>query len=276
MSRGFDMAWRVSLQAPLDEVSMPTKTKSLWTIAGTLLAAALLTSCNAHPSLGRPNAPIREAGYSGRIKVACVGDSITQGSGTTAYGGVANAFPAQLQRMLGDKYEVGNFGVSGATLLKRGDKPYWKESAFNRSKAYRPDVVILMLGTNDTKPQNWSFQNEFADDYSEMVRQYQTLDSTPRVFVCHPCVVSGANNYSINEANVLLEIPLIDSVARSLGAGVIDIHGATLGHEDLLPDHVHPNNGGANLLARTVYEVLKGKPPENAPAAIAAPLGTPR
>ena len=87
-----------------------------------------------------------------------------------------------------------------------------------------------MLGTNDTKPQNWTFQNEFAEDYSEMVRQYQTLDSTPRVFVCRPCVVSGANSYSIDEANVRREILMIDSVARSLGVGIIDVHGATLGH----------------------------------------------
>jgi acyl-CoA thioesterase I len=254
---------------------MPTKTQTIRMFAATLVTAAFLASCNA-PYTGWPNAPLRESKYSGRIKVACVGDSITQGSGTTAYEGRSNAFPAQLQRLLGEKYEVANFGVSGATLLKHGNKPYWNETAFNRSKASRPDVVILMLGTNDTKPQNWSYQNEFADDYAEMVRQYQTLESTPRVFVCHPCVVSGANNYDINEANVQLEIPIIDSVARSLGAGVIDLHGATLGHDDLFPDRVHPNNAGANLLARTVYEALKGKSPENATAAIAAPLGPPR
>ena len=57
------------------------------------------------------------------IKVACVGDSITQGSGAQK----GKSYPAQLQGLLGEGYLVGNFGVSGRTLLKKGDFPYWKE-----------------------------------------------------------------------------------------------------------------------------------------------------
>jgi lysophospholipase L1-like esterase len=245
----------------------------LRTIAGSLMTVALLASC----SVGRtrvppanPNTPLVEAEYGDRIKVACVGDSITFGSGTTSAGGVSNAYPMQLQRMLGAKYDVRNFGVSGATLLKKGDKPYWNQRAFEQSKAFLPDVVVLMLGTNDTKPQNWRFQDQFAADYRELAQEYLALASGPRVWVCHPCVVTGTNNYNIVEANVLLEMPMIDRVARELPVGAIDIYGATSGHATLFPDTVHPNNAGANVLAAAVYEALKGKPVENASAFIAA------
>jgi lysophospholipase L1-like esterase len=55
-----------------------------------------------------------------KIKVACVGDSITQGVGTI----LAKSYPKQLGIFLGSEFEVGNFGISGATMLRGGDKPY--------------------------------------------------------------------------------------------------------------------------------------------------------
>ena len=64
-------------------------------------------------------APIREERYDGVIRVACVGDSITFGSGIKNRD--QNSYPAQLGAMLGEKYEVRNFGVGGATLLKNGE-----------------------------------------------------------------------------------------------------------------------------------------------------------
>jgi acyl-CoA thioesterase I len=253
---------------------MRTKWFARPVLAGAMMAVSLIACSGVqqpqlHPA--NPNAPIQEAEYSGRIKVACVGDSITQGVGTKAPAGASNAYPEQLQRLLGEKYEIGNFGITGCTLLKKGDKPYWKQKAFEKSKAFLPDVVVLMLGTNDTKAQNWMFIEEFSADYQEMVGQYQALESNPRIFVCRPCVVLGAGNYRITEANLLRVIPMIDDVVRELSLGVIDIHAATVGHDKMIPDRVHPNNEGANLLAQTVYQALKGKPPENASKVILTP-----
>ena len=57
-----------------------------------------------------------------KVKVACVGNSVTYGAGIENR--EINAYPAQLQRMLGDGYEVMNFGKSGATLLNKGHRPY--------------------------------------------------------------------------------------------------------------------------------------------------------
>ena len=131
--------------------------------------------------------------------------------------------------MLGDKWKVGNFGVSGRTLLKKGDHPYWTEKAYQNALAFKPDVVIIMLGTNDTKPQNWKHKDEFVADYTELVKSFLTLESKPRVYVCRPCPVPGTGNYGINEAGVKEQIPLIDALAAKLNLGVIDMHAALEG-----------------------------------------------
>jgi rhamnogalacturonan acetylesterase len=194
------------------------------------------------------------------LKVACVGDSITYGGGTTAVAGARpNSYPSQLQRMLGDKYDVRNFGVGGATLLNHGDKPYQKQAAFRRALDEQPDIVIVMLGANDTKPWNWRWAGDFAADYGDLVSQFLSLDSKPRVWLCCPCPVPADGNYAINEAGVDDEIPLIDDLAREMQLSVIDIHGALQNHADLIPDRVHPNNEGATLMARAAYRALIGK-----------------
>ena len=91
------------------------------------------------------------AKYEAPIKVACVGDSITQGAGAAK----GKSYPTQLQEMLGDEWKVMNYGLGGRTLMDRGNRPYMKEKAYQEALASAPDVVIIMLGTNDTKPQNW-------------------------------------------------------------------------------------------------------------------------
>jgi len=189
---------------------------------------------------------------SATIRVACVGDSITHGSGA----GPGKAYPTQLQEMLGTKYEVKNFGVSARTLLRKGDHPYWIEAAFKSAQDFQPNLVVIMLGTNDTKPQNWVHQDEFYNDYKDLVKTFQDLASKPRVFVCHPCPVPPPGNFGINEANVQIEIPLIDKLAQELHLGVIDIHAALDGKPELLPDHVHPNAEGARIMAETVSKEI--------------------
>src|SRR4051812_38761214 len=96
------------------------------------------------------------------VKVACVGDSITEGAGLTTP--ATQSYPARLQQLLGTNYLVKNYGVGGRTLLKQGDFPYWKEPAFTNSHTFGPNIVIIQLGTNDSKPQNWRFGTNFVSD----------------------------------------------------------------------------------------------------------------
>src|SRR5262245_38214685 len=106
-------------------------------------------------------------------KIACVGDSITYGYGLGNPS--TESYPARLQAALGAAHMVQNFGVSGTTLLKKGDAPYWNTAQFGTSGSFGPDVVVIMLGTNDAKPQNWSRKAEFSADYQELVQHYRAL-----------------------------------------------------------------------------------------------------
>ena len=122
--------------------------------------------------------------YSNPIKVACLGNSITYGSGIPDR--PRDSYPSQLQRMLGNKWIVRNFGVGGRTLLKKGDFPYWNEEAYAQAKSFLPDVVIIKLGTNDTKPQNWKYSSDFLPDFQALVEELRTLPSLLKIYLCKP------------------------------------------------------------------------------------------
>jgi lysophospholipase L1-like esterase len=216
-------------------------------LAGLLSMAALAAA---------PMDPIKPADYKAPVKVACIGDSITQGSGAAP----GRSYPSQLQELLGAEWKVGNFGVSGRTLLKKGDHPYWKEKAYQDALKFDPDVVIIMLGTNDTKPQNWKHEAEFVADYTELVNSFQGLASEPRVYVCRPCPVPDPGNFGINDKNLQEWIKRIDQLAGKMNLGVIDMHKALAGKPELLPDRVHPNTEGAGEMAKAAFTALTGKP----------------
>jgi len=188
------------------------------------------------------------------VRVACIGDSITQGSGTKG-----NPYPAQLQKLLGDEWKVGNFGVSGRTLLRKGDHPYWNEKAYQNALAFKPDFVIIMLGTNDTKPQNWIHEEEFVPDYRDLVKSFIDLESKPKIFICRPCPVIGKGNFGITEENIQKEIPRIDALAKEMNLGLIDMHAALKDKPELIPDRVHPNAEGAGEMAKAAFKALTGK-----------------
>ena len=189
-------------------------------------------------------------------KVACVGDSITEGAGARE----GKSYPTQLQAMLGDEWEVLNFGVGGRTLMKSGDRPYWEEEAYQEALESEADVVILMLGTNDSRPKNWEHKAEFERDYRKLVASFQKMESEPKIYVCRPCpVVGGVSKIAgINEAAVAEQRVIIDRLAVEMGVGVIDMYGALEKFPKLQPDTVHPNAKGARKLAEAAFAVLRG------------------
>lgn len=234
-------------------------------IAGTILICALAVgAARATSTADVPAGP--------PFRVACVGDSITHGLGAAE----GESYPVQLQRMLGTGWQVENFGVSGRTLLRQRDHPYWKEKAFQRAQSFAPNVVVIMLGTNDTKPQNWVHEGAFRVDYHDLIASFAELRSHPRIILCRPCPVPDPGNFGINEANLLKELPMIDQVAREEKLPEVDVHGLLESSPDLFPDHVHPNTAGAAVIAAAVYASVTGKPwagaaAPSAPTAHAAP-----
>lgn len=192
-----------------------------------------------------------------RIKVACFGNSITEGSGVTDR--ITDSYPGVLQSLLGDDYEVRNFGISGYTLMLRSDRPLMRTDLFRRALEWNPDIVTIKLGSNDAKRQNDRFiATDFAHDLSHMVSLLEGLPSHPKIYLCSPAPAT-AIAYNINDSIILnKEIPLIRQVAKEKGLEVIDLHESLKPYGALFPDHVHPNEAGAVVIADEIYKAIKG------------------
>ncbi len=191
-----------------------------------------------------------------QIRVACIGNSITYGAAIE--GRDSLSYPAQMQKMLGNVYNVKNFGVSGATMLKKGNKPYCKENAFLSALEFAPNIVVIKLGTNDSKSYNWAFKDEFDDDYIAMINIFKNMKSVEKIFVCYP-VPANEMRWDINIEIVKNDLPvIIKSVADATGASIINLYPVLEGRPELFPDMIHPNAAGAKLIAEAVAENVKG------------------
>jgi lysophospholipase L1-like esterase len=212
----------------------------------TLLAAALTLPLASLTFAADPAKP---------TVVACVGDSITFGAGVEKR--EENHYPKVLGELLGKSFETKNFGRSGATLLKQGDLPYWKTKEFENASASNPDIVVIKLGTNDSKPQNWKHKDQFISDAKALVLHFRNLPSKPVVHVCLPVPVYETR-WGINEPVVQSEvIPALKQVAQELHTPVIDLHTALADKPALFPDKIHPNAAGAKLIAEAVAAALR-------------------
>ncbi len=190
----------------------------------------------------------------GQHKVACVGNSITYGFGIAKRDTLS--YPSQLVQLLGSAWEVRNFGVNGVTLLKHGDNAYWNLQAFEEAKAFNPDVVVIKLGTNDTKPQNWKYKEEFIADYSALIKEFRSLPSKPIVFICLPAPAYGVRwdiRDSVINAGV---IPMLKRVARLNKVKIIDLNTPLRNHPEWFPDMIHPNETGAAKIAGIVFKSI--------------------
>lgn len=190
----------------------------------------------------------------GPIKVAFVGNSITEGPGRDN----PESFPLQVGRLLGDAYEVKNFGVSGRTLLKKGDFPYWNEPQFEEVNAYRPDVVLIKLGTNDSKPQNWAHKGEFVQDYLDLIAEFRDhMPKDGKVYVILPVPVTRVNfGITPDVMNNEQRLMLFEIIQKS-GAEVIDLYTPLQDKPELLPDGVHPNKEGLNIMAGVITRRIR-------------------
>jgi lysophospholipase L1-like esterase len=194
--------------------------------------------------------------YDGRkVRVACVGDSITFGAGVEDRD--KNHFPAVLGGLLGTSFEVRNFGRSGATLSRAGDLPYWGTEEFKAATAFIPDVVVIKLGTNDTKPQNWKDQAFFEQETRWLIDQFRDLKSKPQVWACLPVPVYS-DTWGIT-GQILDDgvIPALMEVTTSKKVPVIDLNDALTGYPEMFPDKIHPNAAGATLMARTIFQAIR-------------------
>ena len=191
------------------------------------------------------------------IKVACVGNSITYGANIPNRN--KNSYPAQLQAYLGSDYEVRNYGISGCTLLSKGDYPYVKTRAFADSHTFQPDIVLIKLGTNDTKPQNWQYKDDFIGDYQRLIDSYKSLPSHPRIILLTPVRCFLTDDSSISAERIAASVrPMIEEIAWKNKLEILNLFNL-LGDQwesHLLPDRLHPSSIGAGKMARQIGSYL--------------------
>ncbi len=197
------------------------------------------------------------------IRVACAGNSITFGS--TIKDREKNCYPTMLQGLLGDDYEVRNFGRSGANLINKGNIPYSQTKEYKDLVEFSPDVVIVKLGTNDSKAKNWCFAEDFEADFAALIKAFKSNKSRrPEVYVCTPMpAFTEADSEFINSKIIAEEIvPKVESAAKKSRLVLIDLYSAFLNCPSLFPDKIHPNAEGASMMATYIYGEISGDKPE--------------
>ena len=180
------------------------------------------------------------------IRVACVGDSITQYS----------YYTNKLQTLLGVNYIVGNFGVAGSTVSHDSKIPYSNQTTFKNAIHSNPDIVLIMLGTNDANPEIAYSTETFEEDYANLVTAFQDLPNKPHIVVVgSPPIFATASTYN-NTYLVNTIIPHTNNIAVQMNLSTVDMYSVFGEHADYFADGVHPNDDGSTLIASTMYDTV--------------------
>ncbi len=182
----------------------------------------------------------------GPIRVACVGDSITESSG----------YPAKLQAILGSNYTVANFGISGSAVTQTAPKPYVNQPAFWNALSFQPDIVVIMLGTNDANVNNTQNLSGFQRDYASIVSHFQELPGNQQVIIVDPPPILN-NTLNLSADNLVQDvIPQINQVADNLNLTTVNVYDAMANHTNLIGDGVHPNMEGGQIIADQISQAI--------------------
>ena len=189
-------------------------------------------------------------------RVACIGDSITWGF--TLLNPWKQSYPALLQEKLGAEYEVRNFGYNDASARFDADTPYVTKRVYRDSLAWNPDIVLVMLGSNDTKRHNWD-PEIFRRDYGQILDSYLNLPSKPLVIAVAPIrvfLVAGRPILGLYPDTMENGVrPAVHEVANEKGLQVIDLQDLFTDSRYMV-DGVHPQRKGAAMLAERIYKSL--------------------
>jgi acyl-CoA thioesterase I len=180
------------------------------------------------------------------IRVACVGDSLTSWT----------QYPNDLWMLLGSNYSIGNFGVGGATITVNSGKPYVNESVFQDAKEFKPNIIIVMLGTNDANPALKLNISNFVSNYVQLIDDFQKLESNPKVWIVKPPpIFNDGTGLSTTNFDTYI-IPALEQVASQTQLPFIDLYTPMLDHSEYFIDGVHLNNEGAQVAANLIYKAL--------------------
>ena len=188
------------------------------------------------------------------VRVACIGNSITFGAGIRNRS--RDSYPSVLARMLGDSYWVKNFGVSARTMLNKGDHPYMNEPAYKNALAFNPNIVVIKLGTNDSKSFNWKYKADFMKDAQTMIDAFKGLPSQPKIYLCYPSKAYLTGD-GINDDIISKEIiQKIKKLPTKNDLSVKVLHTAMDGMPQNIPARIHPTQKRAHVMAKAVYQSI--------------------
>lgn len=187
-------------------------------------------------------------------RVACVGDSITEGSGLKIQS--KTGYPVVLDSILGPKYTVLNLGRSATTLQRKGDFPYWICKEFSDVFASNPNIIVIQLGTNDTKPFNWNAER-YTKDYQALIDTFKTIKTNPKIYLCMP-VPAFKTKWGINDSTIVHGvIPIVKNLAQENHLPVIDLYDQMKDQGANFPDSIHPNEHAAKVMAGIIAKELQ-------------------
>ncbi|MCP5535966.1 MAG: prolyl oligopeptidase family serine peptidase [Akkermansiaceae bacterium] len=200
------------------------------------------------------------------VKVAVMGDSITFGTG--AEDRENNRYTTRLAHLLGAQYELKTFAAGGLCMLREADKPFANNKPWKDALTFKPDIAIIVLGTNDTcqneKRKNWDSHNNLRADSQFLVDELRKanpevivhLCSPPPMFPNQPGLSPDRKNDLIERSKRLATIHHAYSYTALRDKGVFfhDLSRALASNETI--DGVHPNNPGHNRIAHHLYDLV--------------------
>ena len=191
----------------------------------------------------------------GERKIVCVGDSLTYAQGVMG-ARKTDSFAAILSTLVEDSTVV-NYGLPNRTLLSTGNMPYTAESHYEKSLSEDADTVIIMLGSNDTKPVFWNAE-AFKSEYREFIKTYMNMESSPEVYIMIPTAIFiEQDGASCDDATVNGELrEIVKELGDELGLTVIDLYSLTTDHPEWFPDGLHPNADGNRAIAEEIARVI--------------------
>jgi lysophospholipase L1-like esterase len=199
-----------------------------------------------------------------KIRMAFIGNSITQGVYAQGKSDSQVSYVMQFSNLMkevyGDTLEIMNAGVSGRTLTKHGPAPIWNEAIYKKALVFVPDICLVALGTNDSKPILYDLvQNEFYNDYQDMIDTFRYVNPSITFVICLPPPIWDGHPYSKTSPHndtllVKYTIPLIDSIARKNDLFVVDFHTPFVDSLQYFTDHLHPNIEGHKKMAKILFD----------------------
>ena len=191
------------------------------------------------------------------ITIVCIGNSITDGySNTSRYW----AWPEQMNRLLGPEYLVLNYAVSGTCMVREAPTTYWNTENYTKAKAARPDILVIAHGTNDGDPWRWDkYGADFHKNYLEMVASFRENGRNPILYTALSTPLFSERKAPQNRYIEEKVIPEVKEIATDLRVKTIDFHTPFLGHHELFPDNVHPNDEGAARMAEIAKGIIEGQ-----------------